>query len=81
MLEFVRSRNVDGIVAWRLDRLTRNIRDYVALDDLKKRLLFVIEDYPDNATGRLMLGILVSLAKHFLESLGENSSISEIQRR
>lgn len=76
MLAFVRKRpTVEGIVAWRLDRLTRNFRSYVELDDLKRKLLFVIEDYPANAHGRLILGIKVSLARHFLEALGENTSM------
>ena len=76
MLTFLRKRpTIEGIVAWRLDRLTRNFRSYVELDDLKRRLLFVVEEYADNASGRLLVAIQVSLAKHFLEALAENTAM------
>jgi DNA invertase Pin-like site-specific DNA recombinase len=77
MVEFVEKRRVDGVIAWRLDRLTRNFRDYVILDDLAAKLIFIAEpDITDSATGKLMMSIRVGLAKHFLDQLGENVSMA-----
>ena len=77
MVEYVQKNRVEGVIAWRLDRLTRNFRDYVILDDLDAKLLFITEpELSDNATGRLMMGIRVSLARHFLDQLGENVSMA-----
>jgi len=46
------------------------------LVDLKKTLLFIAEpDMNNTASGRLLLGIRVSLSRHFLERLGENVSM------
>ena len=77
MVEYVEAQKVEGVIAWRLDRLTRNFRDYVTLDDLPAKLIFIAEpDVSDSATGKLMLGIRISLAKHFLDQLGENVSMA-----
>ncbi len=77
MVEYVQKNRAEGVIAWRLDRLTRNFRDYVVLDDLNAKLIFIAEpDLSDNATGRLMMGIRVSLARHFLDQLGENVSMA-----
>lgn len=77
MVGYVETRRVEGVIAWRLDRLTRNFRDYVTLDDLATKLIFIAEpDITDSATGKLMMSIRVGLAKHFLDQLGENVSMA-----
>ena len=75
MVRFVRqsARTVDGIVFHKVDRACRNFKDYVTIDELAEKhgikLLFVEEEFPDTAAGKLTFGLKILLAKHFIDNL------------
>ena len=76
MLEAVRRKEVDGVLAWKVDRLTRRQRDFVRLDEAceeaKGFIASVVEGIDTRSpTGRFVGELLVSQAR--MES--ENASI------
>jgi site-specific DNA recombinase len=76
MLAAIRHKEIDGVLAWKVDRLTRRQRDLVRLDeeceDAKGFIATVVEGIDTrNPTGRFVAELLVSQAR--MES--ENSSI------
>ena len=78
-------RSFDGIIFFRLDRLTRNPRDLYALIDLfnKYNIEFLsVQDNYDSSTptGRIMIGILGHLSAFERELTGERVKASGIAR-
>ena len=76
MLEAVRDKHVDGVLAWKIDRITRRQRDLVRLDEACEGAGGFIATVMENIdtrepTGRFVAELLVAQAR--MES--ENSSI------
>ena len=76
MLESVRAKDIDGVLAWKMDRITRRQRDLVRLDEACEEagasILTVIENINTaEPTGRFVAELLVAQAR--MES--ENASI------
>ncbi len=72
MIERVRKeKSIEGILCHKVDRLCRNFKDYVTVDDLGVKPLFVEEDFADNAAGKLTFGMKVLLAKHYVDNLSD----------
>ena len=71
MVQFIEKEEVDAIVCHKVDRLYRNFKDYVTIDDLPVKTLFVEEEYADNASGKFMQGIRVLMAKNYLDNLSD----------
>ena len=72
MIRFVKENGqVEGIVCHKVDRLCRNFKDYVTMDELKVKAVFVEEEFPDNAAGKLTFGLKVLLAKHYIDNLSD----------
>jgi DNA invertase Pin-like site-specific DNA recombinase len=71
MIEFIKGDSIDTIICHKVDRLCRNFKDYVTIDDLKVKPLFVEEEFPDNAAGKLTFGLKVLLAKHYIDNLSD----------
>ena len=76
MLESVRDKDVDGVLAWKMDRITRRQRDLVRLDEACEEAGAFIATVVENIdtrepTGRFVAELLVAQAR--MES--ENSSI------
>ena len=76
MLAAIRDRQIDGVLAWKMDRLSRRQRDLVRLDEeceaVAGAILTVVEGIDTRqASGRFVGELLVSMAR--MES--ENSSV------
>jgi len=71
MVDYIRKDGVEVIVCHKVDRLCRNFRDFVTVDDLEASPIFVEEEFPDNASGKLTYGLKVLLAKHYIDNLSD----------
>lgn len=79
VLKLMRERLVDGIVALKLDRLTRSVRDLHELlrtsDASRVALVSVTENLDtSSAGGRLMLNVLAAMAEWEREVIAERTS-------
>lgn len=80
MVEFLRgSRGLcRAILVEKTDRLYRNLRDYVTLDELDLEIHFVKEGFvlsaDSRSTERFLHGIKVLMAKNYIDNLGEEAS-------
>jgi DNA invertase Pin-like site-specific DNA recombinase len=74
MIAAVKAREIDVVLAWKLDRLTRRLRDFSALDEACEaagaRVVTVV-DAIDTSTsaGRVVASIMVSLARAESENI------------
>ena len=76
MLSALRNREIDGVLAWKIDRITRRQRDFVRLDEQCEEVegfIATVVDQIDTrtATGRFVAELLVAQAR--MES--ENASV------
>ena len=62
---------IGAIICEKVDRLCRNLRDYLTIDELPAKTLFWQQDFPDNAAGKLSFGMMVLLAKHYIDNLSD----------
>lgn len=72
MVRLQRDPRIAGVTIHKVDRLLRNFRDYVLVDDLMKGgvdFQFVTGNYDNLPVGLLGLGIPVLFAKHYLDNL------------
>jgi len=80
MVQFLsRSRNTcRTILVEKTDRLYRNLRDYVTLDELDIEIHFVKENFilsdDSRSTEKFMHGIKVLMAKNYVDNLSEEAS-------
>jgi site-specific DNA recombinase len=65
------NRHVKVVVAHKLDRLYRNFRDQITLEDLGVRARYVVGDIPDTPQGELLRDVNLSVAKFYLGNLRE----------
>ena len=74
MLQAVKDRQIDVVLAWKLDRITRRIRDFARLDEecetAGARIVTVI-DAIDTSTsaGRVIASIMTALARAESENI------------
>ena len=78
VLSAVRNRQVEAVIVYKLDRLTRSVVDLnniIILLDKKGVALVSLEESIDatTATGRLMLNVLVSVSQWEREVIGERT--------
>lgn len=78
MLSDVVAKKYDGIICWHPDRLCRNMleggRVLNMLDDSTiKDLAFNSHQFVNNASGKLLLGMLFVFSKHYSDDLSEKS--------
>ncbi|MFM2090168.1 MAG: hypothetical protein RLZZ127_657 [Planctomycetota bacterium] len=86
VLNLLRSGTVAGVVVWRLDRLTRSLRDLLSIIDLSESsgiaLASVTEHIAtDNPMGRLMLHMMGSMAQWERETIAERIRLGIRQRQ
>lgn len=78
VLGMIRDGSVAGVIAWRLDRLTRSIRDLVTLLDLlgeTKGLVSASENLDTtSAMGRFVVHLLGAIAQWERETIGDRTS-------
>lgn len=63
--------DVQVVVAHKLDRLYRNFRDQITLEDLGVRARYVVGDIPETPQGELLRDVNLSVAKFYLGNLRE----------
>ncbi len=72
MVTFLREHPAVGaVVAHKLDRLYRNFRDQITLEDLGVHARYVVGDIPDTPQGELLRDVNLSVAKFYLGNLRE----------
>ena len=73
LLEYVTSHKVDFVIVHKLDRLARNRADDVqivrALEEAGVRLVSTTENIDETASGRLVHGIMASIAEFYSQNL------------
>ena len=80
MVEFLRLRHKTcrTVLVEKTDRLYRNLRDYVTLDELDLEIHFVKESFvlsdDSRSTEKFMHGIKVLMAKNYVDNLSEEAS-------
>lgn len=76
--------SIEHILVEKTDRLTRNFRDVVKIDDLGRTIHFVKEGNiltPDSKSGeKLMHDIKVVLAKNYIDNLSEETSKGMLEK-
>ncbi len=77
VLEMVANGHVGHILVWRLDRLSRNLGDLIALADTFGQSNVALHSFTERldlstATGRMFYNVLGSFAQFYREQLGEN---------
>ena len=84
MLEFIQEKNCDLILVEKTDRLYRNIRDWVALDDIGVDIHFVKENFilsrDSHSSQKFLHGIKVLMAKNYIDNLKEEIRKSKFTR-
>ena len=82
MLKFIREKKCDLILVEKTDRLYRNIRDWVALDDIDVDIHFVKENFilsrDSHSSQKFLHGIKVLMAKNYIDNLKEEIRKSKL---
>lgn len=74
MIRAVEDRQIDGVIAWKVDRISRRLNDFVRLDEACEKAGGFVATAADGidtrqSTGRLMASILVSVARTESENI------------
>lgn len=74
LLKRIAAGEVDGIIAWHPDRLARNMMEGGQIiqhvdDGLLTDMRFVSYTFNNDAAGKMMLGIIFALSKHYSDKL------------
>ncbi|MGZ5799592.1 MAG: recombinase family protein, partial [Burkholderiaceae bacterium] len=77
MIERIRRKEADGIIAWHPDRLARNSMDggtliYLLDQGVLKDLKFATYTFENNSQGKFMLSIIFGYSKYYVDNLSEN---------
>ncbi len=66
---------IDGVVFHKVDRACRNLTDLAMLENLEaeknKHVFFATQEFPQNAAGRLSVGVMGVVARWYTDNLGE----------
>lgn len=76
MLAFIKEKNINTILVEKTDRLYRNFKDYVLLDEIKGLEVHLVKDgtiLSDKSSSqtKLMHGFKVLIAKNYIDNLSE----------
>lgn len=70
-----RETTIDGAVFHKVDRACRNLTDLAMLESLEaeknKRIFFATQEFPQNAAGRLSVGVMGVVARWYTDNLRE----------
>jgi site-specific DNA recombinase len=77
MIERIRRKEADGIIAWHPDRLARNSMDggtliFLLDQGILKDLKFATYTFENNSQGKFMLSIIFGYSKYYVDNLSEN---------
>lgn len=79
MIRFIRKGEIDGIISWHPDRLSRNMLEAGIIIDLIDEekivdLKFCTHHFDNTAAGKMMLGIMFAISKEYSDRLSVNVS-------
>ncbi len=77
MVKEIECGNIDGVIAWHPDRLSRNMKEAGSIIDLVDRgaikdLQFATFTFENTPAGKMLLGITFVMAKQYSEHLAES---------
>lgn len=77
MISRIKKGEIDGIIAWHPDRLARNMKEGGEIIDMLDKgqirdLKFCTASFENSTQGKMMLGIMFVMAKHYSDNLSEN---------
>ena len=69
------NRSIDGVVFHKVDRACRNLTDLAMLERIEtennKKVFFSSQEFPQNAAGRLSIGVMGVVARWYTDNLRE----------
>ncbi len=73
MLAFLKKHQaVTAVLCYKIDRISRNMRDYSALDEMNGvAIISATENLPENSTGKLIGTVQAAFSRYYSEQLGE----------
>lgn len=76
MLQYIQANNIEAILAEKTDRVYRNLKDYLTLDEFKGLEVHLVKEgmvISDHASShvKFMHGIKVLMAKNYIDNLSE----------
>ena len=76
MLQYIQTNNIEAILAEKTDRVYRNLKDYLTLDEFKGLEVHLVKEgmvISDHASShvKFMHGIKVLMAKNYIDNLSE----------
>ena len=82
MLEFIENNpRVRAVLAYKFDRLTRNMSDHAALSELSDiRILSATEALPEGATGEFLFNMSAVVSRFYSAQLAERTSLGMLTK-
>ena len=84
MVKFLKRSSVRVLLVEKTDRLYRNLKDYVTVDELDLEIHFVKENVivsqDSRSSEKFMHGIKVLMAKNFIDNLSEETKKGMLER-
>src|SRR3989344_5217990 len=75
MIAYLETNKDVGIICEKVDRLCRNFKDYITFDDLKRTIIFVIENSiitaDSKAPDKFFFGLRVLMARNYSDNLSD----------
>lgn len=68
MVEFVKENKIDTILCYKVDRLTRNPKDLITIEELGVDLIFIEGRYDPSPQGRFALSMMANMARFQVEN-------------
>ncbi len=68
MVRFIKENSINALLCYKVDRLTRNPRDLITIEELGVDLVFVEGRYDSSPQGRFTLSMMASLARFQVEN-------------
>src|SRR5689334_25147211 len=84
MVKFLKRSSVRVLLVEKTDRLYRNLKDYVTVDELDLEIHFVKENVivsqDSRSSEKFMHGIKVLMAKNFIDNLSEETKKGMLEK-
>lgn len=68
MIDFIKENDIKAILCYKVDRLTRNAKDLITIEELNVDLIFIEGRYDSSPQGRLALSMMASVARFQVEN-------------
>ncbi len=68
MVSFIKTNKIDSMLCYKVDRLTRNPKDLITVEDLGIDLIFIEGRYDSSPQGRFSLSMMANMARFQVEN-------------